>query len=306
MPADVMPHADELCEVLRRPIGVPPERLLPTEPALLVGVIEELGRRGALPQLLAAATGPLIERAHAAGALGALFQALTRGGHYEQLRAALRRASDALADLLPQLAAARPSFGEAELNAAALAFAKDTVPEDSDHDALIVPGYTPPGARGPLGVRDLPPAQQRLERAAELFQQGAAPLVLLTGGCVYPPGTPHNEALHMREYLIERGVPAAQILVEPYARHTTTNLRNAGRILLDLDRPRGLIVTGFESPLFHQGFYLSRPTISTFHDRCRRELGYLVGELDGLDEHLIRFVPSPEVYRRTFEDPWDA
>ena len=47
----------------------------------------------------------------------------------------------------------------------------------------------------------------------------------------------------MRQWLIARGVDPARILVEPCARHTTTNLRNAGRMVLAAGAHEALVVT---------------------------------------------------------------
>jgi hypothetical protein len=74
--------------------------------------------------------------------------------------------------------------------------------------------------------------------------------VLVSGGSVHPAGTPLNEALMLREYLLDHGASEEQILVEPHARHTTTNLRNAGRMLRSLGLHSALVVTGFESETF--------------------------------------------------------
>src|SRR5262249_52758502 len=90
---------------------------------------------------------------------------------------------------------------------------------------VIVPGYCPHfGWRRGLHPR----AVRRLERA--LARAGAsAATFIVSGGAVH---SDENEAVLMREWLLARGVSARRILVEPCARHTTTNLRNAGRMVL--------------------------------------------------------------------------
>jgi hypothetical protein len=109
----------------------------------------------------------------------------------------------------------------------------------------------------------------------------------------------------MREYLMELGVSPSRILVDPHTRHTTTNLRNAGRFMLELGISHGLIVTGFESAIFSQAFYLGYPDLSTFLLRCQDELGYAVGELSGVDDHHIAFVPDAACPTPTYHDPLD-
>jgi hypothetical protein len=171
---------------------------------------------------------------------------------------------------------------------------------------LIVPGYTPLSARQPVHVADCEPARVRLETALNDLSRQVAPCILCTGGAVHPPGTPVNEALEMRQYLLDRGATPQQILVDPYARHSTTNLRNAGRLMRATEIRTGLIVTGYESEIFDQAFYFAHPILSTFAQRCREELGYLVGELEGVDDHHIAFTPSAEVERLDPRDPIDV
>jgi hypothetical protein len=157
----------------------------------------------------------------------------------------------------------------------------------------------------PTPLEAIPAARRRLDTAAADFHAGVAPWVIASGGSVHPDGTPWNEALMMRAYLIQRGVPPGRILVDPYARHSTTNLRNAGRLMRALGLTRGLIVTGYERAFASQAFYFGHPMLSGFHARCDRELGYRVGDLRRLDEHHIRYTPSPAVELPNFRDPLD-
>lgn len=151
---------------------------------------------------------------------------------------------------------------------------------------LIVPGYTPMfGWKAGLHPR----AARRLARAAEALAAGLATTVIVSGGAVH---SPDNEALLMRQWLLEHGVDGGQILVEPCARHTTTNLRNAGRIVLAAGASEALVVTSGD-----QLYYLAHPWRSSFHLRCLVQLGYRVGELGwGAGGH-VRFRPSAAVFR---------
>jgi uncharacterized SAM-binding protein YcdF (DUF218 family) len=72
---------------------------------------------------------------------------------------------------------------------------------------------------------------RRLDHGIRLFQAGAAPVMLLSGGGSGP--TPEAET--MRRVALARGVPEAAILVEPGSRDTVENAREAVRLL----RPRG-------------------------------------------------------------------
>lgn len=170
---------------------------------------------------------------------------------------------------------------------------------------LIVPGYTPRfGWRRGLHPKNA----ARLEVARADLERGLAPAVIVSGGAVH---SDENEAVLMREWLLARGVPPERILVEPCARHTTTNLRNAGRILLDRGATEALVVTsdaGDWRPrpsgwrFAEQAYYLGFPWLSSFHLRCLVELGYRVGELTWLGPHHVRFRPSPAVYRASWKE----
>ncbi len=165
---------------------------------------------------------------------------------------------------------------------------------------LIVPGFTPRiGWRGGLHPRNV----ERLVRATADLRLGLAPSVIVTGGAVH---SPDNEAVLMRQWLITHGVEPERIIVEPCARHTTTNLRNAGRIMLAHGASEALVVTSDEDDWLprrvgwrfaEQSYYLGFPWLSTFHLRCLVELGYRVGELRWLEPMHVAFRPSPDVFR---------
>jgi hypothetical protein len=249
----------------------------------------------------------LVAHAERRGELPALFGRLIAAGLYEPLIAVLGLDKARSSAALRALARTRPTYDADKLNAVALqALRAGSRSADYRYDLLIVPGYTPLKAERPMRLADLPAARQRVELAAQEFLDGRAPYVFVTGGSVYPAGTPHNEALMMREYLMELGVSPSRILVDPHARHSTTNLRNAGRLMLELSLSRALIITGFESPVFSQGFYFGNPTLSTFTLRCRKELGYCVGELISIDDNRIEFTPDPACLTPSYDDPLDV
>lgn len=238
-----------------------------------------------------------------------VFVAVIRAGRYEQMVALLRSGQHAESPALRALALARPMHGRDELNAPAAARARgqgQTGKGQGAYDVLIVPGYTPLDAAAPLHLEQIQPAVARVRAALDDYKAGAAPYVLLSGGSVHPSGTPYNEALMMREFLLERGVPEDRVLVDPHARHSTTNLRNAGRLMRELGLQRGLIVTGYERAVFSQQFYFANPVLSTFLARCQATLGYGVGALKEVDDHHVAFSPAAEVARPNYLDPWDV
>lgn len=162
--------------------------------------------------------------------------------------------------------AARFEPMEADANAAALRHLPSIDWKSYRYSVIMIPGIGPdlPGVSlSPMGLL-------HARAAAESYRKGLAPFILLSGGFVHPSRTPYSEAVEMKRVLIQQfGIPAEAILIDPHARHTTTNLRNAARILyrdgLPLDRPALIVGDPFQSNyILSKGFAL----------RCDRELGY--------------------------------
>jgi len=193
-----------------------------------------------------------------------------------------------------------------EVNARVDSF-KEWGPPKYKYDAIIVPGFTPLDEKiAKPGVNDV--GAERLAMAKKAFDQGDAPFIILSGGAVYPRGTQYSEAVEMKKKLIEMGVPSDRIIVDAQARHTTTNLRNSGRYMLDHNMKTAKVVTGGgPGGPFDQDFYLRNPNISTFNMRCRKELGYKPGSLnDSNRAGDIVFKPSEDVRRFHHRDPLDT
>jgi len=71
----------------------------------------------------------------------------------------------------------------------------------------------------------------RLDHAIDLFDEGLAPALVMTGGKV--PGDKTTEAQAGRQYAISKGVPADAILVEDHGRTTLESLRTVAAMLRD-------------------------------------------------------------------------
>lgn len=84
----------------------------------------------------------------------------------------------------------------------------------------------------------------RLERTLELYRQGMYPWILVSGA-VGKEG--RDEALVMREYLLERGVPEAQILMDSAGFTTYATAANARAMM----KERGLKTALVVSQYFH-------------------------------------------------------
>ncbi|MCB9760754.1 MAG: YdcF family protein [Alphaproteobacteria bacterium] len=165
---------------------------------------------------------------------------------------------------------------------------------------VIVPGFVPPSAEEPVQLHWV--ARQRLRLALSTLKDRDGHIFLLSGGNVHPEGTPFNEAWEMRRFLIEElGVSSDRILIEPYARHSTTNLRNAGRLLLAAGIEEAVVVT-----TAGQGMYFGRSGVSGFRSRSLRELGYEIGALTAQNASYtqVHFAPSAAVWQPG-DDPLD-
>jgi len=77
--------------------------------------------------------------------------------------------------------------------------------------------------------RPSPVLQGRLDHAVGLYDQGVAPILLVTGGKL--PGDRYTEAAASYRYLRERGVPDEDIVREEQGSNTWSQLAAATRIL---------------------------------------------------------------------------
>lgn len=107
----------------------------------------------------------------------------------------------------------------------------------------------------------------------------------------------------MKRYLMEVWqIPESAIIMEPHARHTTTNYRNAARIMLRNGFPadRYALSTSSESHINDVATETSLP------QRCLRELGfvpYRAGKR--LSARVVEFVPLPESFIINPTEPID-
>jgi len=153
-----------------------------------------------------------------------------------------------------------------------------------------------------LTTRLSPIGARRTDVGAQLFLQHKAPLIIVSGGHVHPMQTPYCEAIEMKKYLMEKyRIPEASILVEPQARHTTTNFRNAGRLAFRYRIPAGrtALVTSSES-------HIASSTSEDFRTRCQNELGYFPMEfIKRISPVEAEFKPSVTSLFFDANDPLD-
>jgi hypothetical protein len=166
------------------------------------------------------------------------------------------------------------------------------------YSAIVVPGSgtdRPGQAMSPWG-------KARVTLAARRFKAGLAPFLIVSGGYVHPAQTPFCEAVEMKKALMaEHGIPAAAILIEPHARHTTTNLRNAARLLWRYGFPweKTALITTDQG----QSAYIEAPT---FAQRCLTEIGYVPYQgLQRISQFDLEFRPRAESLQADPLEPLD-
>lgn len=143
---------------------------------------------------------------------------------------------------------------------------------------------------------------QRADQGAQLFLEHKAPFIILSGGHAHPMQTPFCEAIEMKKYLMEKYKIAEQsILIDPYARHTTTNFRNAARLVFRYGIPadRTALVTSSAD-------HISYTAKEDFRNRCLKELGYFPLEwITQLSPIAAEFKPSVASLFFDANDPLD-
>lgn len=134
------------------------------------------------------------------------------------------------------------------------------------YGVILVPGLGPEQP----GIALAPGGAKRCDSAAARYRAGMAPFIVVSGGHVHPNKTPYCEAVEMKKYLVDvLHVPDAAVIIEPYARHTTTNIRNTNRIIFRFKIPGSypvLIVTDAAQNSYING---------VLRDRLIKELGYV-------------------------------
>ncbi|MFN3450729.1 MAG: YdcF family protein [Sphingorhabdus sp.] len=166
------------------------------------------------------------------------------------------------------------------------------------YPAILVFGHGPEDPQSGTG----PLAHVRLRLAAQMFMRGLAPFIIVSGGNVHPNRTKSNESVEMKRLLVElHNIPANRILIEPHARHTTTNLRNSARLLfasgIPTDRP-SLIVSDHLTIQYIKS--------SVLFDRNLREMGVQPGRVEaGPDKFTALFTPDRQSFYVEVTDPLD-
>lgn len=152
------------------------------------------------------------------------------------------------------------------------------------YSVILVPGYGPEDH----GIALSPIARFRLKLAVERFKNKLAPIIVVSGGRVHPVRTVYNEAIEMKKELMKKyGIPEEAIIIEPHARHTTTNFRNTSRLIYRYGIPTDKLALATTTK--YQSEYI---THTNFLNRCIRDLQYVPIALGKkLTDYDIEFSP---------------
>jgi hypothetical protein len=147
-----------------------------------------------------------------------------------------------------------------------------------------------------------PHNKERCAAAARLFSEGKAPFIIVSGGYVHPFRTRYCEAVEMKSYLVHQlKVPAGVIILEPHARHTTTNIRNANRIIYEQGIPADKRVLGVSTPS-----HIDYMTSGRLARTCKRDLGYVpYTDLQAVAPDQMSYLPSASSLQINAREPLD-
>lgn len=183
-------------------------------------------------------------------------------------------------------------------NREAIMRAKAFDPKIYPYSVILIPGA---GSEVP-NVSLSPWGKERLRLGVAAYRAGLAPFIMVSGGFVHPSQTPFCEALEMKRYLMQvYALAESAILVEPYARHTTTNLRNAVREISDYGLP-------MDKPMLIVSDTAQSDSIAgeAFQKRNLQELGYQPVRLGKrLSSTRQEALPSTQSLFRDPLDPLD-
>jgi uncharacterized SAM-binding protein YcdF (DUF218 family) len=161
---------------------------------------------------------------------------------------------------------------------------------------IMVPGAGPEKPEWALSSEGM----LRCRLAEQEYRLGKAPLIIVSGGNVHPYKTKFNEAEQMKIYLINvLHVPESAIIIDPHARHTTTNMRNSARLIYKYGIPPnkpGIVVTDKSQTDF----------IMNMASRCEKELNYVPYKLDKRNsETEVEYYPVEEAKQIDNDEPLD-
>jgi uncharacterized SAM-binding protein YcdF (DUF218 family) len=153
----------------------------------------------------------------------------------------------------------------------------------------------------PLPPRKTPQlvsGSDRLWQAAQLYNAGRAPYLLIAGGNVFSAPGFEAEAHYSAEVLTAWGVPREKILIESRSRTTQQNAENIAPMLNTLNARKILLVTSA---------YHMRRSIRAFRKQLSNEVEIIPASADVLVTHnlngnapsLFSYLPHPGAFSGT-------
>ena len=110
-------------------------------------------------------------------------------------------------------------------------------------EAIVVLGGATRNNEAPRILPDMNERGDRLLYAAKLYQDGAAPKILLSGGRINWTGGDSSEAKDMAEILSIMGIPPKDLILEPHSLNTHENAVFTKEILQQQNIKKILLVT---------------------------------------------------------------
>jgi hypothetical protein len=163
---------------------------------------------------------------------------------------------------------------------------------------IVIPGNGPELFTTPIS----PDNKIHCDVAAMRYLKGWAPFIIVSGGYCYPFRGPYCEAIEMKKYLMQKfNIAGDAIIIDPHARHTTTNIRNADRLMIrygiPLDKPSVFVTSKSQH---------DSAAKEAFDNRNLHELGYLPYKgKKSISNHDIVFYPVLESLHMDPLDPLD-
>jgi hypothetical protein len=182
-------------------------------------------------------------------------------------------------------------------NRKAVAKIKQTDWSKYKYSVILVPGAGPDEPNVAFSAEGM----IRCRLAAIQYHKGLAPFIVVSGGKVHPYKTKFCEAIEMKKFLVETlHIPESAIIIDPHARHTTTNMRNTVRMMFRYGMP--INKAGITCTTRGQSNMISNTLIA----RCRKELN-LAPYKNGLrlSETEMEFYPLIEALHINPMEPMD-
>jgi len=182
------------------------------------------------------------------------------------------------------------------VNKAAVEHIKTTTWSKYPYSVILIPGAGPDEPEVALSAEGM----LRCRLAVQEYRDGRAPFIMPSGGKVHPYKTKFCEAEEMKTYMVNvLHVPEYAIIMEPHARHTTTNMRNGVRLMykygIPADKP-GLVVTDKSQT----------NAILVMAARCEKELKFVPYKLGKhLSDTEVEFFAVSEAMQINVYEPLD-